>query len=69
MRFLCDNLRAQKIIFEYKLHHLMVKVINEILKLKDFLCAQMEIIIANGLKQRGSSFKICTRLADWTLLY
>ena len=23
MRFLCDNLRAEKIIFEYKLRHLM----------------------------------------------
>ena len=26
MRFLCDNLRAQTIIFEYKLRHLMARV-------------------------------------------
>ena len=26
MRFLCDNLRAKKIIFEYKLRHLMARV-------------------------------------------
>ena len=26
MRFLCDNLRAEKIFFEYKLRHLMARV-------------------------------------------
>ena len=26
MRFLCDNLRAEKIVFEYKLRHLMARV-------------------------------------------